>query len=110
MSFLRKQQSRLLGPQKSPSPGLAFGQTGLSRQGRGELFHSAKMLRPLRGLGCHPACSFAQKEGILHPRSHFSQGKFCNLPMEGTMCHSCGSRNPDRFVPAAVFLLGKREL
>ena len=26
------------------------------------------------------------------------------------MCHSCGSRNPGCFVPAAVFLLGKREL
>ena len=35
MSLLRKQQSRLLGPQKSPSPGLAFGQAGLSTA-RGE--------------------------------------------------------------------------
>ena len=45
MSFLRKQESSLLGPQKSPSPGLAFGQAGLSRQGRGGLFHSAKCYR-----------------------------------------------------------------
>ena len=44
MSFLRKQESRLLGPQKFPSSGLAEGQAGLSRQGRGGLFHSAKML------------------------------------------------------------------
>ena len=35
MSFLRKQESRLLGPQKSPSPGLAEGQAGLSTA-RGE--------------------------------------------------------------------------
>ena len=26
------------------------------------------------------------------------------------MCHSCASRNPGCFVPATVFLLGKREL
>ena len=44
MSLLRKQQSRLLGPQQSPSPGLAFGPAGLSRPGRGGLLHSAKML------------------------------------------------------------------
>ena len=63
MSFLRKQESRLVPAQagiqpssrengnlgcgvspKSPSPGLAFGQAGLSHQGRGELLHSAKML------------------------------------------------------------------
>ena len=36
MSLLRKQESRCLGPPKSPSPGLAFGQAGLSRQGRGK--------------------------------------------------------------------------
>ena len=35
MSFLRKQESRCLGPPKSPSPGLAFGQAGLSTA-RGE--------------------------------------------------------------------------
>ena len=35
MSLLRKQQSRCLGPPKSPSPGLAFGQAGLSTA-RGE--------------------------------------------------------------------------
>ena len=45
MSFLRKQESRLLMPSKSPSPGLAEGQASLSRQGRGQLLHPAKMLR-----------------------------------------------------------------
>ena len=35
MSLLRKQESRCLGPPKSPSPGLAFGQAGLSTA-RGE--------------------------------------------------------------------------
>ena len=33
VSFLRKQESRLLAPQKSPSPGLAEGQAGLSTAG-----------------------------------------------------------------------------
>ena len=46
MSLLRKQESRLLMPSKSPSPGLAFGQAGLSRQGRGQLLHPAKILQP----------------------------------------------------------------
>jgi hypothetical protein len=44
VSFLRKQDSSLLGPQQSPSSGLAEGQAGLSRQGRGSLLHSAKVL------------------------------------------------------------------
>jgi len=44
VSFLRKQESRLLVPAKSPSPSLAEGQDALSRRGRGGLFHSAKML------------------------------------------------------------------
>ena len=35
MSLLRKQESRCLGPPKSPSSGLAFGQAGLSTA-RGE--------------------------------------------------------------------------
>ena len=51
MSFLRKQESRLRMPLKSPSPGLAFGQAGLSTA-RGEAicfirlkcYHPAKML------------------------------------------------------------------
>jgi hypothetical protein len=30
--------------------------------------------------------------------------------MQELMCHSCASRNPGCFVPATVFLLGKREL
>jgi hypothetical protein len=34
---------------------------------------------------------------------HFSR-------MQELMCHSCASRNPGCFVPATVFLLGKREL
>ena len=53
MSFLRKQQSRLLGPQQSPSPGLAFGPAGLSRRGRGGLFHSDKMLQDAVDHGRH---------------------------------------------------------
>ena len=54
MSFLRKQESRLLGPQKSPSPGGAFGTAGLSLQGRGGLLHSAKMVPKwsTQSLGC----------------------------------------------------------
>ena len=44
MSLLRKQESRLLLPSQSPSPGLAEGQAGLSRQGRGQLLHPANML------------------------------------------------------------------
>ena len=43
VSFLRKQESRLLMPSKSSSPGLALGQDGLSRLGRGELLHSANL-------------------------------------------------------------------
>jgi len=65
LSFLRKQESRYLLPPKSPSPGLAKGQAGLStargeaswvpacagmlggaltRRGRGDLFHSPTVL------------------------------------------------------------------
>ena len=43
MSFLRKQESRLLRPPKSPSAGFGSASAGLSRQGRGDLLHSAKM-------------------------------------------------------------------
>ena len=32
-------------PPKSPSPGFGFASAGLSRLGRGELVHSAKMLQ-----------------------------------------------------------------
>ena len=42
--FPLPEESRFLVPAKSPSPGLADGQAGLSRRGRGGLFHSAKML------------------------------------------------------------------
>jgi len=42
VSFLRKQESRLLMPSESPSPGLASGQADLSRQRTGSLLHSAK--------------------------------------------------------------------
>ena len=41
---LRTQESSLLVASKSPSPGLAEGQAGLSHQGRGVLLHSAKVL------------------------------------------------------------------
>ena len=41
---LRKEESSPLGPPKSPSPGGAFGTAGLSRQERGGLLHSAKVL------------------------------------------------------------------
>jgi len=47
---LRKQESSLLVPSKSPSPVPPFGQAGLSHQGRGVLLHSAKVLR-----NCHPS-------------------------------------------------------
>ena len=50
MSFLRKQESRLLGPLKSFSPGFGFASAGLSRRGRGRLLHSAKMLLFLMNL------------------------------------------------------------
>ena len=67
MSFLRKQESRLPMPLKSPSPGLAFGQAGLSHQGRGDLLHSAKVLPTflITLFPCQTTCW--QSEGIVRP-------------------------------------------
>ena len=53
MSFLRKQESRVFMPPKSPSPGLAFGQAGLSTA-RGEAvclirLNSSKIFNPFLG-------------------------------------------------------------
>ena len=38
------------------------------------------------------------------------EGSLRSRPGVGAVCHSCGSRKPDCFVHASVFLLGKRKL
>jgi len=58
VSFLRKQESRLLGPQKSTSPGLAFDQAGLSTaRGEAGCFIRRKCYAERRNTICYSCVS-----------------------------------------------------